>query len=157
MTPLHKIKTKVVKKRKPITVAYLRNDVLWKLVSKFVRLTAAVKENDNGHVHCVTCGERKHYKQLQAGHFIPGRYNAIIFETRGIHPQCYHCNVGLKGNPRKYDEWMRKNMGDKVVEELDALAKDTRQFFIPELLGMIGEYKKKVDELLAKLVEIEGV
>lgn len=88
-----------------------------------------------------------HWKKLQAGHFNPGRFNSIIFEIRGIHSQCYQCNVGFKGRPREYDAYMRKRYGDAVVDELDALAKKVIQFDAPMLLEMIGVYRIKVKEL----------
>jgi len=123
----------------------LKSD-LWKLVSLFVRKSAA---NEWGMVACVTCGRVKHYKKMQAGHFIPGRHNAILFDLRGIHPQCYGCNIVLGGNARKYEVWMKENYGIKVIKELDRLDDDPegKKFTEVELLGMIADFKEKLLEL----------
>ena len=128
-----------------VTLPYVRNKVLWPLVSKFVRLSAA---DWKGYVACVTCGIVKHWKEMQAGHFNPGRTNSIIFDVRGIHPQCYQCNVGKKGNPREYDAYMRKTYGDEIVKELDQNRHKVEIFDMPQLLALVGEYRLKVKALL---------
>jgi hypothetical protein len=102
--------------------------------------------DDYGFNRCITCGVRKYYKELQAGHFIPGRHNAILFDERGVHPQCFHCNMsvavgGLNGNPRKYDAFMRKTYGDGVVAELDALDMTERKFTPQELIDLREKYE----------------
>jgi len=67
----------------------------WSAFSLYIRISAS---DINGNAKCVTCGAVKSYKDLQAGHFIPGRRNAVLFSEEGVHPQCYHCNIGLNGN-----------------------------------------------------------
>lgn len=116
---------------------------MWKLVSLFVRKSAA---NEWGMVSCVTCGRVNHYKKMQAGHFIPGRHNATLFDIRGIHPQCYACNMLLGGNSRKYEVWMKEHYGTKVIKELDKLndSPELKKFTEVELLGMIEEFKTKL-------------
>lgn len=121
------------------TVAALKNEVLWPLFSLHVRVKDA---DDRGYNSCITCGVVKHYKDLQAGHFIPGRHNAILFDERGCHPQCYHCNVGLKSNPRRYDRYMRENYGDAVIKELEVLDDTNKQFTKPEIISMIEHYRE---------------
>ena len=59
---------------------------VWTLISRYIRLKNA---DHNGYVSCVTCGSTKHYKELQAGHFIPqAQGNAVKFDLRNIAPQC---------------------------------------------------------------------
>ena len=128
---------KKVKKPKVKSVSKLKKD-LWKLVSEYVRRRAS---DFRGNADCVTCGRTYHWKQLQGGHFIPGRHNAILFDLRHIHPQCYACNVPMKGNPRKYDAYMRENYGEKVIKELENLDAIEKQFHAPELLSEIERYK----------------
>ena len=71
----------------------------WKLFSLYIRLKYA---DDNGYVSCCTCGIKKHYKEMQAGHFIAGRNNSILFEEKCVHPQCGRCNVYKHGNTVEY-------------------------------------------------------
>ena len=116
----------------------------WKYCSLYIRLFYS---DGAGYVTCVTCQSTKHYKEMQAGHFIPGRGNAILFDTRGIHPQCYGCNVGQKGRPREYDAFMKKKYGQKVVKELDSLAKTTVKFMPIDLIVITENFKSKIRDL----------
>lgn len=130
------------KKAKKLSVNKLKKDC-WELFSKIVRLSEA---DEMGMAKCVTCPAVKHWKELQAGHFIPGRHNAILFERRGCHPQCYVCNIPLKSNPRNYDAYMRVKYGAKVIKELEALDRTTKQFTVLELQA----FKEKLKVELAR-------
>lgn len=126
------------------TIPYLRNKVVWPVFSRYIRMRDA---NWDGTVSCVTCGRVGHWKTMQAGHFIPGRMNAILFDERGVHSQCYLCNGPLKGNPRKYEAFMKKRYGQEVIDDLDRLSNTTRQFTHPELVEMWNHYKEQVAKL----------
>jgi len=110
----------------------------WTEFSIWVR---KITSTPDGIQECITCGVYKHWKQLQAGHFIPGRHSLILFDERGVHPQCYHCNVGLKGNPRKYDAYMRLEYGTVVIRDLERLDMVNKQFTIPELQEIFEKYQ----------------
>lgn len=112
----------------------------WDAVSLYVRTAAA---DFAGYVMCVTCGVVKHYKQMQAGHFIGGRHNAILFDLRNIHPQCYSCNIGKHGATLEYLDFMKQKYGMKVVNELRRLDRTTKQFTVEELQNI----RKTYDEL----------
>ena len=81
----------------------------WSLVSRYVRRLNA---DYNGYVTCVTCGVKKHWKEMHAGHFVDGRNNTVLFDERLIHPQCFHCNSKhpgcLTGNKIQYVLYMKK-------------------------------------------------
>ncbi len=51
---------------------------------------------------CITCGEVFPFKDLQSGHFIPGRHNANLFSEKGTHAQCRSCNIWGHGKPLEY-------------------------------------------------------
>lgn len=115
----------------------LRKSDVWKAYSLYIRLKYA---DENGYVKCVTCDAIKHYKQMQAGHFIPGRHNSVLFDDRNCHPQCYHCNIGLKGNPRKYDKFMRETYGREVIEDLetlDSIPKQLKNYDLAEIVDRL--------------------
>jgi len=123
----------------------------WDEFSKFIRLRDALKTT--GHqdfLVCCSCG--KTYPAFgkgcaQAGHFVPGRGNAILFDERGVHGQCYNCNVNLKGNWPGYMDFMLKTYGHEVVDELLRLNKTVRKYGVVELEEMRDSYKKKMEEL----------
>ncbi len=84
---------------------------------------------------------------LQAGHFIPGRNNAVLFQERGVHAQCYNCNINLRGNTLEYRRQIIKLYGDGVPEELEAEAKQTIKFTLEELQEKYDYYKERIKEL----------
>lgn len=129
-----------------MTISRLKKKV-WKVFSQYIRKRNADK---NGYTYCVTCKRKKFWKELQAGHFIPGRHNIILFDERLVHPQCYHCNCFLFGNPREYDKFMRKKYGDEKVAEFDKLGKyrgNIKQFTVEELNKLYDNYSKKLKQL----------
>lgn len=96
---------------------------------------------------CITCGKRYHYKLLQAGHFVSGRRNGNLFSERGVHAQCYNCNINLKGNTLEYRRQVIKLYGEGADLELEKEAKTLKQYKTFELESMIVEYKQKIKEL----------
>ena len=92
---------------------------LWPLFSRFIRLRDCIKTTgttDRG--RCVTCGRLYKFEKLQAGHFVPGRTRAILFDPRCVNAQCYRCNVKLDGVWPAYYRWMQKNYSQEVIDEL---------------------------------------
>lgn len=116
----------------------------WKEFSRYIRQKYADK---NGYVQCVTCKDIKHWKQMQAGHFVPGRTNAILFEEIGVHPQCYSCNVGKSGNLIEYFLFMEKTYGREVIEKLRTLKNTLKKTTTKELQSIHEKYKQLNEEL----------
>jgi len=56
----------------------------WIQFSRYIRLKYA----KNGFVKCYTCSTVKHWKEMQAGHGIGGRSNAVLFNEDIVRPQC---------------------------------------------------------------------
>lgn len=84
---------------------------------------------------------------MQAGHFIPGRHNSIVYDERNINGQCYRCNCMLKGNMVKYYKFMLAKYGQDVIDELEELDKQNRQISIEEYEQLIILYKQKLCSL----------
>ena len=113
----------------------------WAAFSIYIR----TRDSDaNGNGNCFTCGKIYPIKELQAGHWIPGRHLSILFDERGVHAQCYHCNIGLKGNPIEYYDQMLKKYGKKVCEELKALDKLVVKYKVTDLLELEQFFKSKL-------------
>lgn len=130
------------------TVSSLKKKA-WDLYSLIVRLSAA---DWRGYVTCVTCGVIRHYKDgMQAGHFVAGRGNAILFEETNVHPQCYVCNIRKHGHQLEYYYWMKRRYGEREVQRLRRLAKKARSFTIGELRDMIDGFKVRLEGLRGKM------
>lgn len=109
----------------------------WDAFSLWTRLRDAKGEHNT----CITCERTFHYKKLYAGHFIPGRHNAILFDERGVHPQCYYCNMIMGSNPIKYYKYMLKRYGQEVIDELDKLSSTTVIYTVSDYLELEKYYK----------------
>ena len=116
----------------------------WKIFSEYIRRKYA---NKRGYAVCVTCGVKKHWKELQAGHFIDGRTNAILFNEECVHPQCVKCNIYLSGNKVEYFRFMQKKYGDETIDRLRKIARWSVKFYPHELEEKIKEYKQKLEAL----------
>ena len=96
---------------------------------------------------CITCGKRYHIKLLQAGHFIPGRHNANLFSEKGVHAQCYNCNINLRGNTLEYRRQIIKLYGEGADTELEEEARQIRKYTILDLEALEASLKEKVRRL----------
>lgn len=134
-----------MKKDRKKTPAQLKK-ILWKLFSEVVRRTGA---DSQGYNTCFTCGVRKHWKQLHAGHYVRASAGlATYFDEQNIHPQCYACNIWRDGNSDEYALALQRKYGDNILNEL----KIRKQRIVKDFpfLEMIETYKKKVEDLEQK-------
>ena len=121
----------------------------WVACSKYVRTRDCLKTTGSPEYgRCYTCGRVHPITKLDAGHFIPGRRNSILFDTQGIHAQCTYCNKMRQGAPFEYLDRMLIDYGQEVVDELRRVDKSTRKYTIPELKELEEEFKRKTAELL---------
>ena len=83
---------------------------------------------------------------MQAGHAVSGRTNGIYFDERGIHPQCFRCNVKKHGAYEEYVPWMYEHYGKDVYDDLKRLRRTAVTFTQEELKEMIEGYKVRIKE-----------
>jgi len=131
----------MAKKRSPLQKA---KDNAWKACSLYVRLRDA---DWRGNDTCVTCGKVDHYKHMQAGHFVQGRHNSILFDTRHIHPQCPGCNLFKNGNLYLYGKFMEKKYGQEVIDELFELDKKSVKYTIQDYKDIETNFKELCKQL----------
>lgn len=129
-------KKKATRRKKP-KIRTLKK-AAWTEFSIFIRTRRA---DEHGYVICVTCGERKHWKLVDAGHFIAGRLNNNLFDERGCNEQCKNCNGPRAGNGAKYYKWMLANHGQEVIDELLAQNDQTKKWQPGELQEICERYQ----------------
>ena len=143
-----------MKKKKP-TVSSLKKKA-WVLFSQYIRMRDCLRTTGcTSFGLCITCGKRYHFKLLQAGHFIPGRHNANLFNEEGCHAQCYNCNINLRGNTLEYRRQIIKLYGDGYDEVLEQEAKKIVKYDIKDLTNIEKEYKIKVENLIIESQEMK--
>lgn len=142
------VKTKQPKRKQP-KISTLKRKA-WKLFSEYIRLRDCLGTTglpDYG--RCITCQKTVPKSLLQAGHFIAGRHNAGLFSERGVHAQCYNCNINLRGNTLEYRRRIIEKYGEGVDEELEHEAAQSRKFTPSELEELKLYYKEKIKLLNA--------
>ena len=124
----------------------------WDLFSIYIRLRDALETTGTrDSLICFTCN--KLYPAfgkgcVQAGHYVPGRNHAVLFSKKGVHGQCYNCNVNLKGNTIHYRLAMIKKYGEEETERQEMLYFDhTFKYRISDLEEMCVELKREIKEL----------
>ena len=132
---------KVSKKKKSLRTLKAR---CWKLFSEYVRRKYA---DSGGRARCYTSGVVAHWKDLQCGHAIGGRHNAVLFDEEICRPQSVGENVFKRGNYPVFVTKLIEENGfewwQKKLEESRRVVKYTRD----DLQTLIETYKKKLDEL----------
>lgn len=118
---------------------------LWKLFSEYIRLRDA---DSNGMVSCVTCDSSGKWQgdYFQAGHFLGGRNNGILFVEECCHAQCSRCNRfpdSMTG--KRYYDFMLKEYGLETIEELQHLKKNPPKLDSEWYEKEIEIYKEKVE------------
>jgi len=109
-----------------------------------IRLEA--RDRDTGLVSCVTCGHKAEWNRgIQAGHFIDGRYNSVIFYEKGVHPQCYACNVIYNGRKEEYFLFMERTYGRDEIDRQVRMKWEPRQFTREELVELRKKFKERAD------------
>lgn len=138
------------KRRDPNSYSLLKEKA-WNSFSKFVRARDCMATTgfpDAG--NCITCGGVFPFKELQAGHFIPGRGNAVLFDERQVHAQCYRCNIKLKGNWVPYEAFMVEKYGRRIVEEMKVDARKTHQIMGYQLKELREHYDEEYRKILSQ-------
>lgn len=122
----------------------------WVEFSRMIRLEA--RDEKTGLVSCVTCARTAAWNDgMQAGHFIDGRYNSIIFYENGVHVQCYACNIIYNGRKDEYFLFMERKYGREEIEKQMQMKWANVSFTRDELDGMRKEFKKRAEASIARL------
>jgi hypothetical protein len=125
-------------------------DKAWSEFSRYIRLKYADRD---GMVKCVTCGAKKHWKEMQAGHAIQGRGNYILFNEKFVYPQDFHCNgnppYGLGGNYQMFMIFLMKEKGITIedFEKEKQLSMKPFKISISEMGEIYNKYKTLSREL----------
>ena len=114
------------------------------IFSLYIRLRSA---DDNGNNQCCTCGKIDNWRNLQCGHFVSRKYLATRFHEANCFPQCLSCNVFRYGEQWKFGQFLDRNLGEGVSEELVILGHSTLKMSRAEYEEKISYYKATVDKL----------
>lgn len=112
---------------------------LWKIFSEFIRRRDA---DHAGMVKCFTCPRIMHWKDSQAGHYVPQSIAlSLVFHEKNVHAQCGGCNLFKGGNPTIYAIELRKKYGETILEELQNLRRESFRYTRIDYMELIERYQ----------------
>lgn len=127
---------------KGFTRTDLLRGMLWNVFSKYIR------HRDTG--ICISCGAKKTYEELQAGHYAPVGETSVLlwFDEKNVNGECEGCNA--------FDSFhlipMRKNLikkwGEEEVLRIESIKDAKSTVKIEEV-----EYAQRIRFYLEKLKE----
>ena len=124
----------------------LRTEIkkLDRVFSQFIRLRDRV---DGDLCKCCTCGRVKHWKEMDAGHFINRRHYGVRFNEHNVHAQCRFCNRFNEGEQAKYAEFLKEKYRPDIADILN-VNKKINKLNIFKVQAMLMCYKAEVKEML---------
>lgn len=96
---------------------------------------------------CCTCGEQKEFGMLDAGHFVSGRVDSILFDEDMVHIQCVRCNRFASGMWPEYYEYMVDRYGEDRTEEIRKRKFENRSLTEHDIIEIKDHYKNMLKEL----------
>jgi hypothetical protein len=128
---------KMPKGKKPVTLAKLKKE-LDRVFSIFIRERDS---NEYGYGSCVTCGLNKHWREMDAGHYMPRQDLATRWYEKNVHLQCKKCNGFRGGEPEKMAAYIESYYGPGELECLRVTAKSKFRPTRDWMQSKIQQYK----------------
>ncbi len=91
-----------------------------KLFSEWIRRRNC---SHDGIVSCFTCGIKKHWKQMHAGHFMSRRHHSTRWDPTNVQVQCPKCNLFNQGEQYKFGLYLDQRFGEGTAKEIEQRSK----------------------------------
>lgn len=134
-------------KQKPKAKKSDRQKLIAKLdtiFSEWVRLRDC---DQNGICKCITCGEYKHWRDCDAGHFVTRENMGTRWEEENVSAQCQKCNRFQSGKQFEHGLAIDRKYGAGTADKLLMKSKSPCNWEDFELEAMYKYYKNAVKEL----------
>ena len=106
-----------------------------------------MRDAKDGTCICISCGDMKYWKLMDAGHFVNRRHMSLRYSETNVNAQCRKCNRFDEGNSIGYAIGLTEKYGKDVINKLMIAKKTSVKYTKFEFMTMINFYKKKVWEL----------
>jgi hypothetical protein len=114
------------------------------IFSEWIRLRDS---DQNGICKCITCGEYKHFREMDAGHFISREHMGCRWEEENCHAQCQSCNRFKSGKQFEHSLAVDKKHGPGTASKLLIKSKGVCNWQDYELETMATYYRNSVKTL----------
>ncbi len=112
--------------------------------SRYVRLRNA---DSRGYATCFTCGATKHWKEVDAGHFMSRAAMSTRWHELNVQFQCKPCNGFRSGEQYKFAQELDRVYGEGTADELVRMSKEMRKYSIEELEEILEHYRHEARKL----------
>ncbi len=147
---MQKYKTKK-RTEKKLLLTPIKKDA-WKWFSKFIRLRdALLTTGTKDMVKCFTCDALVSAWSrggAQAGHFLDGRGNAVLFDEDLVHAQCLQCNFYRHGFKESYEPKMIALYGKDRVEGFRVQKREIKRYTAEDYEKIRDYYKEEFENML---------
>jgi MinD superfamily P-loop ATPase len=117
--------------------------------SRYIRTRDALKTTGTTtYAKCITCGNIQHISDMDAGHVIPGRDNAILFSEDLCNAQCRVCNRFHGGRLQEYKKVLIEVYGLNKWEEWEAMKHTHVKFTQADYEELAAKYRDKTKKLI---------
>jgi hypothetical protein len=122
-----------------------------RIVSEYIRKRDCLKTTGTlDYGICFTCGKRKPYDELDAGHCISRKYRSLRFHDDNIRIQCRKCNRFDGGEHAEFTVKLQRELGKKRVDKLLKKKREIKKWTIADLEDLIERTKKKIKKIEAR-------
>jgi hypothetical protein len=122
----------------------MKDDKLWKVFSEYIRLRDA---DENGYCVCCTSGQRVHWKECDAGHFISRDKKATKYHEQNVHAQNRNHNRFRSGEQFLHGKFIDNKYGPGTADKLLMLSRQPYKLGQFEIDQLTKYYREKVKEL----------
>jgi len=120
----------------------------WQAFSRYIRLRDCLATTKTlTHGKCFTCGRLHPIDELQAGHFVAGRTNSVLFDELGVRAQDARCNIFRGGEPLLFRRRLVDELGENIVRSLEDKKWRPKTYSMIEFDSLYHYYTKKIAEL----------
>ena len=117
-----------------------------RLFSEYIRRRDA---DYAGYCRCVTCGKMQHWREMDAGHFVPRDRIATRWDVTNVHPQCRECNRFRSGKQYEHGRAIDRMYGSGTADRLMALGSarvaKISAFQMEEMIESVKALLKRLD------------
>ena len=118
----------------------------WDIFSKWIRLRDS---DENGMVKCITCPSKKHWKDMDAGHYITRAKESTLFMEENVSGQCGGCNRFQGGKFLEHAQAVDRKFGPGTRDRIEQKAFQMCKRTLNDYLFIEAVYKERV-ELMRK-------
>lgn len=97
-----------------------------------------------GDATCITCDSKKPWGQMQCGHFVSRKVNALRYDEENTNAQCVGCNMFKSGEQYLYSKALDMKYGDGTADKLMSQRFETHKFTREELEQIIADRKAQI-------------